>query len=409
MHSHSKHSHSNSPEQRATPQARRLLLICTIPLVLATIAGFVLLRPTQVTSFSKAIELPTSLLDATIVGIAPSICGGLETGDLNCRQARARLTEGAQKGKTVSFETGADPVISRLKVGDKVVLSRIKNGPREFAYDFADRQRKTPMVILLLLFAAVVILLGRWRGFAALVGFGISLIILTGFVLPAILSGRNPLAVAVVGSAGIMFIALYLAHGINVRTTSAVLGTMASLAITGLLALLFVNLTHLTGFTSEEAIFINVASNKINLQGMLLGGIIIGSLGVLDDVTITQASAVWELRLANAALSRTELYKSALRIGRDHIASTVNTLVLAYAGASLPLLVLFTIASAKLTDVLTSEVVAQEIVRTLVGSIGLVASVPITTALAVLVVGGVHRASSDTQPEESHPVPGFWD
>jgi uncharacterized membrane protein len=208
-----------------------------------------------------------------------------------------------------------------------------------------------------------------------------------------------------------MFIALYLSHGVNVRTTSAVLGTLASLAITALLALLFVELTQLTGFASEEATYIRVASANINLQGILLGGIIIGSLGVLDDVTVTQASAVWELHLANPTLGRRNLYGSAIRIGRDHIASTVNTLVLAYAGAALPLLILFTIAEAKLADVLTGEIVAEEVVRTLVGSIGLVASVPITTALAVLVVGSGARPPAAPQPAAPGPPDQqvFWE
>lgn len=157
-------------------------------------------------------------------------------------------------------------------------------------------------------------------GVAALVGIGVSLAILVQFVLPAILSGRNPLAVSVVGSSAVMFIALYMSHGVNVRTTSAMLGTLASLGITALLALNFVELTQLTGFTSEEATYIQVSSSTINLQGILLGGIIIGSLGVLDDVPVTQASAVWELLLANPAMGAAELYRSTIRIGRDPIA-----------------------------------------------------------------------------------------
>jgi uncharacterized membrane protein len=206
------------------------------------------------------------------------------------------------------------------------------------------------------------------------------------FVMPAILEGTNPLAVAIVGAAVIMFVNLYLAHGFNARTTTAILGTMASLAVTALLAFLFVEFGRFTGFGSEEALFLQLSADQINLQGLLLGGIIIGTLGVLDDVTITQASAVWELHVANPTYAFGDLYRSAIRIGRDHIASTVNTLVLAYAGASLPLLILFTVSQRRLDQVLNSEVVAEEIVRTLVGSIGLVASVPLTTALAAAVV-----------------------
>jgi uncharacterized membrane protein len=199
-----------------------------------------------------------------------------------------------------------------------------------------------------------------------------------------------------------MFVALYLAHGFNARTTTAMLGTLASLAITGLLAVVFVEATKFTGFGSEEAVFLQISAQQVNLQGLLLGGIIIGTLGVLDDVTVTQASSVWELHAANPNLGTTGLYRAALRIGRDHIASTVNTLVLAYVGASLPLLLLFTLSNRPLGDVLTSEVMAEEIVRTLVGSIGLVASVPITTALASVVA----RSDSSPGPPNDKPVEG---
>jgi uncharacterized membrane protein len=170
-----------------------------------------------------------------------------------------------------------------------------------------------------------------------------------------------------------------------VCTTSAVAGTLISLVLTGLLAGGFVHLTHLTGLGSEEGEYLRALAGNVNLRGLLLGGMIVGSLGVLDDVTITQASAVWELSRANRAYGARQLYRAALRIGRDHIASTVNTLVLAYAGASLPLLVLFSLAGQRLGDVLSGELVAEEIVRTLVGSIGLVASVPITTAITAFV------------------------
>jgi uncharacterized membrane protein len=219
----------------------------------------------------------------------------------------------------------------------------------------------------------------------------ISLFVLVKFVLPAILEGSDPLAVAIVGGSLIMFLALYLAHGVNAATTTAVLGTLASLFLTGALAVLFVNLSIFTGASSEEAVFLQISQQQVNVQGLLLAGIIIGTLGVLDDVTITQASVVWELQKANPEYGIRNVYRSAIRIGRDHIASTVNTLVLAYAGASLPLLILFSVSDRSFGQVLNTETVAEEIVRTLVGSIGLVASVPITTGLAALVVTSAGR------------------
>jgi uncharacterized membrane protein len=239
--------------------------------------------------------------------------------------------------------------------------------------------------VLGLVFAVAVVVLGRWRGVRALLGLVITFVVLTAFVLPAILDGRSPVWVAVVGAAAALLVNLYLAHGFDLRTTTAVLGTLASLALIAALAALFVAATHLTGLADEEAGYLQALSSQVDVRGLLLGGIIIGSLGVLDDVTITQASAVWELHEANPSYGPRQLYRSALNIGRDHIASVVNTLVLAYAGASLPLLVLFVEANRGLGDVLTGETVAAELVRTLVGSIGLVASVPITTALAAAV------------------------
>ena len=236
------------------------------------------------------------------------------------------------------------------------------------------------------------VVFGRWRGLFALAGLVVSFAVLVRFILPAILIGKNPVAVSVVGAAAIMFAVLYLAHGINARTTTAVLGTVGALFLTGILAWIFLAGTHLTGMADEESGLLAASLSGVSLRGLLLGGVVIGSLGVLDDVTVTQASCVWELHQANPALGFQRLYAAGLRIGRDHIASTVNTLVMAYAGASLPLLVLFTLSSRHLGDVLTSEIVAQEIVRTLVGSIGLVSAVPITTALAAFVADrSLHR------------------
>lgn len=392
-----------------TAATKRLLTFITLPLIALTVIGFFLLRPLDRPEISDAIELPNNLFNGTVTSIEAVPCPGLETEGPDCRVAEVRLTEGPDEGDIVQFQVGDVGAIRTMEQGAEIVVSQTETEPGTVIYDFADVQRSDPIVLLALIFAAVVIALGRLRGLLALVGIGISLMILVQFVLPAILSGRNPLAVSLVGSAGVMFIALYLSHGINVRTTSAVLGTLASLAITAFLAVLFVELTQLTGFASEEATFIRVASATINLQGILLGGIIIGSLGVLDDVTVTQSSAVWELHSANPAMHAGQLYRSAIRIGRDHIASTVNTLVLAYAGAALPLLILFTIAEAKLSDIITGEIVAEEVVRTLVGSIGLVASVPITTGLAVMVVGAPRRAAKGEAPSVQAPDPeDFW-
>jgi uncharacterized membrane protein len=210
--------------------------------------------------------------------------------------------------------------------------------------------------------------------------------VLTLFILPAILQGSNPLLVAVIGGSAIMLATLYLCHGLSARTSVAVLGTLISLLLIGALGSLFIGWAALTGNTDDQTSLVHGLYPDIGIQGLLLAGVLIGSLGVLDDVTVTQTSAVWELKEADPGAGWRKLYGSAMRIGRDHIASVVNTLVLAYAGAALPLMLLFSIADSGVSTVATSEVVAEEIVRTLVGSIGLVASVPVTTLLAALVV-----------------------
>ena len=379
-----KHSHLNE-QLRVPPKIRRLLVVLVVPFAVITAIGLAVLWPGDVPSeVARGVEFPSNLVNATVTAVEKVVCPGTE--DLpevqTCERGLAKLTEGKGRGRVVGFDLSATSG-TELSPGSKVVLGELEDAPPQDQYYYVDRQRALPMALLAAIFAVVVIALGRWKGLAALAGFTISLLVLILFVLPAILAGSDPVAVSIVGSAVIMFVGLYTAHGVNVPTTTALIGTLLSFLITALFALVFVKLTHLTGFTSEEAIFVNVAaSGSINLRGLVLAGIVIGSLGVLDDVTVTQASAVWELRRSNPLLTRLELYRSAIRIGRDHIASTVNTLVLAYAGASLPLLILFNIGGAHLGEVITGEIVAEEIVRTLIGSIGLVASVPITTGIA---------------------------
>ncbi|MGA9597957.1 MAG: YibE/F family protein [Acidimicrobiia bacterium] len=262
-------------------------------------------------------------------------------------------------------------------------------------YSFADFQRRPVLMWLVLIFAAVVVWLGRWRGTAALGGLVASIAILLLYILPAILDGRSPVLVVVFGSAAIAFIALYMAHGFNRMTTVALIGTVATLLLIALMSWAAVAVSHFTGLVSEESSLLTFF-DTVDIQGLLLAGIVLGAAGAIDDVTVTQASAVWELRAANPNLSGSELFRSGLRIGRDHIASMVNTLLLAYAGASLPLVVLFVLSQQSLGSVANSEVVAVEIVRTLVGSIGLVAAVPLTTWLAAITAG------SEAVPSHPH-------
>lgn len=287
-----------------------------------------------------------------------------------------------------SFFVGAE-VIAQFFEGDggELEIITVSALSPQRQYQFADFQRRSSLFWLAVAFAAVVIALGGWRGTAALGGLVASVGVLLIFVLPAILDGRSPILVAVFGSAAIAYLALYLAHGFNLMTTVALIGTLAALTLTALLSAAAVGLASFTGFTSEES-FLLTLFDSVDVRGLLLAGIVLGAAGAIDDVTVTQASAVWELKAANPALQASELFRRGLRVGRDHIASMVNTLMLAYAGASMPLLVLFVLSEQSLGTVANSEVVAVEIVRTLVGSIGLVAAVPFTTWLAAVTADG---------------------
>jgi uncharacterized membrane protein len=215
--------------------------------------------------------------------------------------------------------------------------------------------------------------------------------------------------VAIIGSTVIAYLALFLAHGFQTMTCVALLGTLVALALTIALATVFTELTQLSGFATEDALLVDLGRSGLDIQGLVLAGMVIGALGALDDMTVTQASAVAELRAANPTMTRRALTRAGLRIGRDHVASTVNTLALAYAGAALPLLILFVLASQSLGTVANSEIVATEIVRTLVGSIGLVAAVPVTTWLAAR-VAGPGRTRLTPPPEDPAPIERqFWE
>jgi uncharacterized membrane protein len=389
------HHHRPGAEADAPAPAtsRRLLLVVLVPLLLATAVGLVVLWPSPQPAGTEGIDLGFDVdpTDGTVLGERLAPCASLpEDSGAECRFFDVRLDEGPDEGETFALELQDSPTSVDLEPGDRVVLGRAlgEGIPDDLRYSFFDFQRERPLLLLGALFVAAVLALGRWHGLRALAGLAISLVVLVRFVLPSILDGNDAVAVSLVGSAVIMLVALYLSHGFNDRTTTAVVGTMVSLGLTGLLAVAFIAATSLTGLADEDARILQLASASIDLRGLVLGGIIIGTLGVLDDVTVTQVSAVWELHHANPTLGRRRLATAALRIGRDHIASTVNTLVLAYAGASLPLLVLFVEAQRGLGEVLTGETIATELVRTLVGSIGLVASVPVTTFLAALVVTG---------------------
>jgi uncharacterized membrane protein len=319
------------------------------------------------------------------------------------------VDDGPDAGQQVETPVPAGPGAPTVAVGDEIILVELTDpaDPSASAYNIAEHQRGEPLLWLVVLFAAAIVAFGRWRGLAALAGLAASFAILLTFVLPGVSAGRSPLLVAVVGAALIMFVVLYLTHGVTAQTSVAVLGTLGSLVLTGILGTIATAATHLTGFGTEDATTLSMLQADVDLHGLLLAGIIIGSLGVLDDVTVTQAATVTELAHANPGLSRMHLYRAATRVGRAHIASTVNTIVLAYAGASLPVLLLLTADSRAVTQILTSEFLAQEIVRSAVATLGLIAAVPLTTGLAALVTTAGRRGggSADDDAPPTPPVP----
>jgi uncharacterized membrane protein len=384
---------------------RGFLLWVVATIGVATAAGLVVLWPGDVdTSSARPLGLVSKVYPATVEEARILPCKGtLPSDDVDCRRVQARLLAGPDKGERRSLELTIGDPSPVLEKGDEIVLFYQPNADRDFQYTFADRQRRQPLVLLAVLFAAAVILLGRLRGFFALIGLAASIAVLLVFILPALLEGTSPVLVAVVGSSSIAYLALFLAHGFRTITLVALLGTLIALALTIALASIFTELTQLSGFASEDAVLVNVAKSGLDVRGLVLAGMVIGALGALDDMTVTQASAVGELRQADPSMTRRGLMRVGLRIGRDHVGSTVNTLALAYAGAALPLLILFVLTSQALGTVANSEVVATEIVRTLVGSIGLVAAVPVTTWLAALVAGpgrpGVEREEITTREQ----------
>jgi len=250
-------------------------------------------------------------------------------------------------------------------------------------YQYADAQRRWFLIFLVALFAAAVIALGRWRGVAALAGLGLSLVVIIIWLIPSLLDGNPPAIVALIAASAVAFLALYVSHGFTRMSTVALIGTIGALTLTTLLSVLTVALGDFTGFTSEESTLL-LLLDGIDIRGLMLAGIVIGAAGALDDVTVTQASAINQIRLADPSLSRSSLFTRGMTIGRAHVGSIVNTLMLAYLGAALPLTILFVIAQQSLGAVANSEVVAVEIVRTIVGTLGIIAAVPLTTWLATV-------------------------
>ncbi|MGO9282032.1 MAG: YibE/F family protein [Mycobacterium sp.] len=369
---------------------------------IAVIAGAVILWPSQ-----QRVDIPlpfqnisggaVTTVAGRVLSSGPGSCGSPSAGQVftsapatatpggaRCIEALIGISSGPNTGAATLLEFGEGPGQPALVAGERVRLIRQVDQQGTTSYAFFDYERKWSLIGIAALFAVVICAVARWRGLRALVGIIVAFLVLVVFLLPALRDGAPAVPVALVASAAILFAVIYLAHGVSLRTSAALLGTLASLLLAALLSWAAIGWAHLTGLSEEQSNEVAAYLGRVSITGLLLAGFIVGSLGVLNDVTVTQASTVFELTNAGESRSRRAIFVGAMRVGRDHIASTVYTLVLAYSGSALPLLLLFSVANRSLGDVLTSESVAIEIVRSAVGGIALALSVPLTTAIATV-------------------------
>ncbi len=372
-------------------QERFILIPLGVMIVLAValiLVGPWLARP------QPAQEEPQSPAQVTTETMPARVIEILEEGTIDLgggstqpyQRVLVRVEGGSLAGLEIAVEEGTVNLISHERlfhVGDRVYLERTVSplGERFYISDFI---RTAPLFWIALAFVGLVALVGRGRGLRSLLGTMFSLVVLFAFILPQIMAGRNPVAVSIAGAVVLLAISTYVVYGWNFKAHAAIAGMIISLALTGALAWTFVRATRLTGMSEEAGFLVYELGQTINLQGLVLGGIIIGSLGVLDDICVGQASAVFELANVNRELRWYQLFRSSLNIGRDHIAAMVNTLLLAYVGASMPLMLAFMLYPEPIGRRLNREPVAEEIVRTLVGSIGLILAVPLTGLIASL-------------------------
>ena len=424
------HSHSHfhaTVSGSATPLGRiavRVVVGLLAAFGVAVVAGAVMLWPSQ-----QKVDIPLPFQNAAggavmtaagrVLSSGPGYCGSPSAGKVltaapaagpngpaRCTQALIAINSGPNTGAATLLEFGEGPGQPTLAAGEDVRLIRQVDEQGTTSYAFYDYERSWSLIGIAALFAVVIVAVARWRGLLALVGIIVAFLVLVVFLLPALRAGAPAVPAALVASAAILFAVIYLAHGVSLRTSAALLGTLASLLLAALLSWAAIGFAHLTGLSEEQSNEVAAYLGRVSITGLLLAGFIIGSLGVLNDVTVTQASTVFELANLGESHSRRAIFVGAMRVGRDHIASTVYTLVLAYAGSALPLLLLFSVANRSLGDVLTSESVAIEIVRSAVGGIALALSVPLTTAIAtVLATPGVASSLRGATHHQKPPRP----
>lgn len=394
------HSHSLSGPAPLGPLAAKIVVGLLVAIGIAVIAGAALLWPSQ-----QKVDIPLPFQNAAggavtteaghVLSSSLGNCGSPSAGAVltadpiqapdgggQCVQNLVAIDSGPNTGANTLLEFSGGPGQPNLVAGENVRLSRQVDDAGSTSYAFFDYERTSALVALAAVFAVVIVAVARWRGLRALIGIVVAFAVLVVFLLPALRDGAAAVPVSLVASAAILYAVIYLAHGVSLRTSAALLGTLVSLLLAAVLSWAAIELAHLTGLSEDQNNEVAAYLGNVSITGLLLAGFIIGSLGVLNDVTVTQASAVFEL--AEHGGTRRSVFVGAMRVGRDHIASTVYTLVLAYAGSALPLLLLFSVANRSLGDVLTGESVAIEIARSAVGGIALALSVPLTTGIAAV-------------------------
>lgn len=358
--------------------------------ILALFTALVLIVPASVGAQSPVTPVD-QLLPATVVYVVDQseiqVFGESHT----IQTLELALAATGRRGEIVTAVTGAAPSVNPVTygVGDRVYLRQTVEPAGNVIYEVATRDRTLPLAVLAFLFVALVVLVGRGHGLRALLALGLSFVIILYYVLPRVAAGAGPVTSALIGCGLSMPASYYIAHGLNRKTSIALVGSLVGLIFTGLLTMAAVWLVGLTGFSGDEAGFVSTLyGGSINLRGLLMAGMMIGVLGVLDDISVAQAATVHQIHGANPSLDRWDLFRRGMSVGQDHISSMVNTLMLVYAGTSLALLLLLTNQNLPLGYVLSQELVAEELVRMLVTSTGLVLTVPVTTGLAAALLAG---------------------
>lgn len=408
------------PSTQRLPTFAKAVVVLLVLSALATVGGLIALwpsgdRPALPEHLEITMGAGSDLVAGSVVSVDLGPCGSPSANKpfvdkpaqpirqvSQCPQTIIDIESGPDAGQRTMLETTPGPGQPVLAVGDQVRLSRSTGFDGETAYGFEDFTRSVPLALWGLAAAIVVCAVGAWRGFRALLGVGVAMAVIVGFLLPSLLDGNSPVALAVVAGAAILFVVLYLAHGVSLRTSAALFGTLSALLLAAGLSKFAIATTSITGLAEDNSATIQAFLGEVSVTGLLLAGFIIGSLGVLNDVTISQAATVFELAGVDQTLTVRQLFGTAMRVGRDHIASMVYTLVLAYAGASLPLLIIFSVSQRSLSEILTSDIVAVELVRSIVGAIAVVLAVPLTTLVAALLTRGTDSAILAAGPSHQH-------